>query len=223
MVDTTAQVAAVRRGVRTTTEEGRDVRVQTLTREYPSALQDVWEAVTTPDRIARWFGPITAEARVGGRYQVEGNAGGEVLECAPPAAGEARYRLTWEYGGGVTWLEIDLASVGDDETRFTLTHTGRVEDVPPGFWEQFGPGATGVGWDMGLLGLALHLSEPSASVGAHNAEEWQVGPEGQAFSRSAADAWARAHVEDGGDPADAARAADATYAFYTGQEPPATA
>ncbi|WP_347345381.1 SRPBCC domain-containing protein [Microbacterium sp.] len=216
MVDVNAQVAAVTRGVRTVEREGEPAHVQTLSQEYASPIDDVWDAVTSAERIPRWFLPITGDLRLGGRYQLQGNAGGEVLDCAPPEGGAAGYRVTWEYMGGVSWLAVRLESVGDDRTRLELEHTARAADVPPGFWEQFGPGATGVGWDGGLLGLALHLAG-GPGIAPDEAEAWAATDEGLAFYRGAADAWGRAHAASGADAEAAARAADATYAFYTGQ------
>lgn len=216
MTDVTAQVEAVARDVATIEIDGVPSHVQTLSQEYPSPLDDVWDAVTSADRIPRWFLPVTGDLRLGGYYQLEGNAGGQVLECTPPDGDTARFRVTWEYGGGVSWLVVRLAATGDDATRLELEHTAAVADVPPGFWEQFGPGATGVGWDGGLLGLALHLSG-DGSVTPKTAEAWAFTDEGRAFYRAAADAWGAAHAASGADPEAAARAADSTYAFYTGQ------
>ncbi len=218
MVDVNAQIGAVSRAVRTEDADGEPSHVQTLTQEYASPIDDVWDAVTSAERIPRWFLPVTGDLRLGGRYQLEGNAGGEILECSPPAGGAARYRVTWEFGGGVTWLVVRLSATGDDGTRLELEHTARAADIPPGFWEQFGPGATGVGWDGGLLGLALHLADDT-SVTPDRAEAWAFTDEGKAFYRAAADAWGAAHAASGAADDLAARAADATYAFYTGQAP----
>jgi hypothetical protein len=151
-----------------------------------------------------------------------GNAGGEVLDCPPPADGAAHYRVTWEYGGGVTWLAVRLQALGSDRTRLELEHTARAADIPPGFWEQFGPGATGVGWDGGLLGLALHLAG-DAGIRPEDAEAWALSDEGAEFYRAGADAWGAAHAASGADAAAAARAADATFAFYTGRSADAPA
>ncbi len=218
MVDVNAQVDAVTRDVRTAELNGETSHVQTLSQEYPSPIADVWDAVTSVERIPRWFLPVTGDLRLGGRYQLEGNAGGEVLECAPPSGDAAHYRVTWEYMGGVSWLAVRLVATGDDRTRLELEHTARAADIPPGFWEQFGPGATGVGWDGGLLGLALHLAG-GAGIAPEEAEAWAVTDEGKAFYRGAADAWGRAHAAAGADADAAARAANATFAFYTGQTP----
>ncbi|NYE19126.1 SRPBCC domain-containing protein [Microbacterium immunditiarum] len=220
MVDVNAQVAAVDRGVRDDELDGAPTRVQSLAQTYPSPIDDVWDAVTSGERIPRWFLPVSGDLRLGGRYQLEGNAGGEVLECRPPADGTAGYRVTWEYGGGVSWLDVVLQSVDDGSTRVELIHTARTADVPPGFWETYGPGATGVGWDGGLLGLALHLAG-STDVTPETAEAWAFTDEGKAFYRAAATAWGEAHIRGGGDPEAAHSAADATYRFYTGEPEPA--
>lgn len=220
MVDIQAQLDAVEHEIVTEDVDGYTSHVQTLTQIYPSPIDDVWDAVTSAERIPRWFLPVSGDLRLGGRYQLEGNAGGEIQECAPPSGGEAHVKATWEYGGGVTWLTVRLTAVDDDTTRFELEHVAHADDVPPGFWETYGPGATGVGWDGGLLGLALHLTG-DASVTPETAAEWALTAEGQAFHRGAADAWAAAHVADGADSEAARRAADATYAFYTGEAPPA--
>ncbi|HKP06779.1 MAG TPA: SRPBCC domain-containing protein [Microbacterium sp.] len=221
MVDVQAQLAAVTREIESEEVDGFPSHVQTLAQTYPSPIDDVWDAVTSAERIARWFQPISGDLMLGGRYQIEGNAGGEIQECAPPANGAAHYKATWEYGGGVTWLTVRLTAEGADATRFELEHIARTDDVPAEFWDLYGPGATGVGWDGGLLGLSLHLTGGGGPK-PEDAEAWAFTDEGRAFYRGAADAWGAAHAADGADPAAASRAADNTYAFYTGQTPPAT-
>ncbi|WP_147038535.1 SRPBCC domain-containing protein [Microbacterium aerolatum] len=218
MVDIQKQIDAVERELRTADIDGAPSNVQKIGQRYPSGIDDLWQAVTTPDRIARWFMPVSGDLELGGRYQLEGNAGGEVLECSPPADGTASYRVTWEYGGGVTWLTVRLTEESADRTRFELEHTARTADVPPGMWETYGPGATGVGWDQALLGLSLHLGSVDGSISPAEAEAWQLSDEGKAFTRAAADGWAAAHIAAGADSAAAASAAEATYAFYTGQQ-----
>lgn len=219
MIDVNSQITAVSRELRDEEIDGAPARVQSLAQDYPAAIDDVWEATTDPERIARWFLPVTGELRLGGRYQLEGNAGGEVLECAPPADGRAEYRVTWEFGGGVTWVTVRLVEQGPEHTRFELEHVAKTADVPAEMWDVFGPGATGVGWDGGLLGLALHLGTQAASLSPAEAQAWAFTDEGRAFYRAAADAWGAAHEAAGADPETAARGADATYGFYTGQGP----
>ncbi|KAA9156165.1 polyketide cyclase [Microbacterium lushaniae] len=219
MVDVNTEIDAVTRAVRTEEVDGASCHAQSLTRTYPSPLADVWEATTTAERIARWFAPVEGDLRLGGHYQVVGNAGGTVEACSPPEGDSAAYRLTWEFGGGMSWVTVALRAVGEEATELTLTHIARAEDLPPGFWEQFGPGATGVGWDQGLLGLSLHLTG-APGPRPEDADTWPLTEEGRAFTRRAADAWAHAHIAAGADADAAARAGAATYAFYSGEEPP---
>ena len=89
MVDVIREIEAIQRVVgpgRTAAGEGHTVR---LTRTYDAPIDEVWNALTTPDRINRWFLPISGDYRVGGHFQFEGNAGGKIVSCdaAEPAAG----------------------------------------------------------------------------------------------------------------------------------------
>ncbi len=218
MVDVNTQIEAVTRGVQTTEVDGEPARVQTLVQTFPSPIDDVWDALTSAERIPRWFLPVSGDLRVGGQYQLEGNAGGEVQECLPPNGGAAHYRITWAYGGGAdSWVTVRLAAVSEHETEVELEHIAKVADVPEEMWARFGPSGTGIGWDGGFLGLALHLGGATDGPTPEQAIEWQMSDEGKAFTRESADAWATAHVEDGADVDTARKAADTTYLMYTGQ------
>lgn len=76
MVDVPAQLQSVTRAYRTEERDGEQMHVQSLEQTYPAALADVWEAVTSAERIQRWFLPVSGDLRLDGRYQFEGNAGG---------------------------------------------------------------------------------------------------------------------------------------------------
>ena len=52
---------------------GKPAIVAVATRTYDTTVEDLWEAVTTPARVARWFAPVEGELRQGGRYQIKGN------------------------------------------------------------------------------------------------------------------------------------------------------
>ena len=105
-------------------------------------------------RLPRWFAPVEGDLKIGGRYQVENNAGGEIVQCEPPRM----FSLTWEFGGDVSWVNVELKAQGPEAVRLTLTHTVKLSP----HWEQYGPGAVGVGWELGLLGLALFLADAEA-------------------------------------------------------------
>ena len=139
------------------------------------------------------------ELKEGGRYQLEGNAGGTVTRCDPPHGFDA----TWEMGGDMSWIELRLAEEGNGRTLFRLGHIAHVGDER---WAQFGPGAVGVGWDSGLIGLYLYLTTRQA-VNPVKVAEWSASEEGHRFLTASSDAWYEASVAFGTDPAEARRRA----------------
>ena len=77
----------------------------------------------------------------------------------------------------------------------------------------------GVGWDLALKGLGVHL-ETGAAADPKTAETWPASENGKAFIRgSSDDDWRRAAVAAGDDEAAATAAAQNTAAFYVGQPP----
>ncbi|MFJ4776308.1 SRPBCC family protein [Streptomyces sp. NPDC088762] len=212
MIDVTGQISAVRREVGNRVLEAGEARVVSLSRSYPAELADVWDACTNPERIPRWFLPVTGELKEGGRYQLQDNAGGTVTRCDPPHGFDA----TWEVGDDTTWVELRLTDEGDGRTLFRLTHIGHVDDER---WARFGPGAVGVGWDSSLTGLHLHLSSGRA-VDPAEWDEWSATDEGRRYLTASSDGWYEASVAFGTDPAEARAAADRTTAFYTGEPEP---
>ncbi|MEV6376883.1 SRPBCC family protein [Micromonospora musae] len=209
MIDATEQINAVRRQVGSRTLEAGEARVTTIGQTYDAPVEDVWDACTNAERIPRWFLPISGELRLGGRYQLEGNAGGVVETCDPPHS----FTATWEYGGEVSWIEVRLTPQDGDRTRFELHHIAHVDDDR---WAQFGPGAVGIGWDLGLLGLATYFGAPGAGVRPEEAEAWSASAEGRSFMTLASERWREASVAAGTDPEAARAAAEQVTAFYTG-------
>ena len=217
MVDVDRQIDGVRRELHATQFDGSAAWLQKLTQRYAAPLETAWDALTRPERIEHWFLPVAGDLHTGGTFQLEGHAGGRVLECRPPEAGQGHYTVTWSFGGAPdSWVTVTVSDAGDGLTEVELEHVARAEDLPEGMWEQFGPGATGAGWDGALLGLALELGDQPEGIA--DFEAWQVGPEGLRFARGCADAWAAADAASGTDPATASARAEATFAFYTGQE-----
>ena len=174
MRDLLAEIAETARAVaREGTGDDELIAVR-LRREYPADVADVWEAVTDPTRLARWFAPVSGDLRQGGTFAVEGNADGEIRECTPPST----LVLTW--GGPVSVVTVRLAPTGEG-TALELEHT-----VPAAFAGS-GAGAlfVGPGWDVALLGLALHVA--GEDVGDPAA--WEDGAEVRAANAASIDAW----------------------------------
>ena len=211
MIDVDHQIASAERRVGTRSLAAGEARTLTISRVYDTPADDLWDACTNPERLPRWFLPVSGDLREGGRYQLEGNASGTIERCEPPSTLAA----TWEYGGQVSWIEVRVAAEPDGRSRFTLEHLAHVGDE---IWSQYGPGAVGVGWDQTVLGLSLYLAG-SADLPERDAiEAWQLSEEGLAFTRSSSDRWAQASIGAGADPGEAHAAAARTTAFYTGEQ-----
>lgn len=183
---------------------GRSVVVR---RRYDAPIDDVWDAITDADRLSRWFLPISGDLRVGGSYQLEGNARGEILQCERPRL----VKITWIYGENVTErdvseVEVRLTADGD-ATDLVLEHAAV---FPPEFWDRYGPGAVGVGWDLGLLGLALYLRGSHTDIDG----DWESSPEAQRFSMASSEAWGAALAAYGGSDEEVAAAVRNTSESY---------
>ena len=205
--DVEGHLATVERTVSSFERDGRPARSVTLGRSFPVDLEDLWDAVTNSERIPRWFLPITGELELGGRYQLEENAGGVITACEP----SARYAVTWEFAEDTSWVEVRCTENAEGDARLELTHTM----LHSPHWDQYGPGATGIGWELGLLGLVLHLTRPDEPK--LNEEALAASREGKALIEGSAEAWREAGIAAGEDPDAARAAASRTAAFYTGE------
>jgi uncharacterized protein YndB with AHSA1/START domain len=205
MIDVDHQINTVRRTVGTRVLESGEARVVTVSQSYDTDPADLWDACTNIERIPRWFLPITGDLKVGGQYQLEGNANGTILTCEPPRA----FTATWEYGGNVSWIDVSISADGPGRSRLLLEHIANVGD----HWQEFGPGAVGIGWDLGLVGLAIHLSTGEA-VDPQLGQQWTTSDEGRRFMALSSEAWYDANVAGGADPAWARPAADRCASAY---------
>ena len=199
------------RVVKDAEHEGQSVRVVSGARTYDTEIGDLWDAITNPERIPRWFLPISGELKLGGRYQLEGNAGGSITRCDRPSALD----VTWEYYDNVSWVRVRLEPAATG-TRLTLEHLMGKDEASEEHWKKYGPGATGVGWELGFLALGLHLESGGAAIDPAENERWMASDSGKAFIRDAAKSWGAAHVEAGEDPGTANAMASETAAFYSG-------
>jgi len=115
----------------------------TLIRHIKARPQVVFDAVTTAEGIAQWWGPdagpvLVAEAnpRVGGLYRVrfrmldgtEHESSGEFLEVVPPR----RVVMSWRWKGGAedpgeSRVEITLKAVPEG-TELTFVHSQLVDE-----------------------------------------------------------------------------------------------
>lgn len=192
---------------------GKPALAMVAVRSYDTTVEDLWDAITTPERLARWFGTVDGDLKLGGRYRIEGNASGSITRCERPEA----FDLSWEFMDTITWVTVRLARDGR-RARLTLEHIAHKDAVGPGaeHFKQFGPGAGGVGWDLSLHGLERHLSDRAGAFNFDEGMAWMQSSEGKAFVRASGEAWGTAYAASGADPDEARAQAERTIAFYTG-------
>lgn len=136
----------------------------TLVRRIRARPAIVFDALTTPEGIALWWGPdngpvLLAETdlRVGGRYRVrfrmqdgsEHESSGEYLEVVRPT----RLTMSWRWTGGIedpgeSLVEIDLRPIPEG-TELTFTHSGLHDEDSRRGHEQ--------GWNGALDKLERHF------------------------------------------------------------------
>lgn len=211
MKDLIAELEATSRAVDTATLPAGEAKVVRIERAYPAEVDDVWDAITDPERIARWFLPVSGDLRPGGTYQLEGNAGGEIRACEPPR----RLLLTWIMGeppgpDDSSLVEVVLRPSDDGGTVLVLEHTAV---VPPEMWDRFGPGSVGVGWDLALVGLTAHLAGIDLDP-----QEFERDPATHAAMAASSEAWGRALAATGVDAATVARLVAAVTGFYVPED-----
>ncbi len=127
--------------------------VLTFRRSYPDPPETVWASITESDRLARWFGSFTGDARQGGSVQLvmtaPEDAGGppstvHIEECEPLR----RLRIRVDQDGEPWVIAVELAPSPDG----TVLDFRQV--LPPGF----SPSGAGPGWHWYLDRLGADLA-----------------------------------------------------------------
>jgi uncharacterized protein YndB with AHSA1/START domain len=127
---------------------------------YDAAIEDLWEALTDPDRLARWYGQVEGDLRPGGEFrtyvaaaEIEGT--GRVEVCEPPRRLRVTTRETeesYEHGQGVPpfdeAVEVTLSSDGD-QTILIIEVRGMPLDKIAFY---------GAGWQIHVEHLAAYLA-----------------------------------------------------------------
>ncbi|MCC9308251.1 SRPBCC domain-containing protein [Kitasatospora sp. RB6PN24] len=175
-------------------------------RTYAAGAEEVWAAVATPEGVAQWFLPVSGDLRQGGTFQLEGHAGGDIVECTP----RRRLRLTWVFGDApANEVVVTLSPAEDGRTTLELEHAAPVAGDGVSEFVL----AVGAGWDPALVALGQHLADELLDK-----QWWFESAEARQFTRESVRAWAdvlnRQRIAD---PAVIAKDADETLAFYLGE------
>jgi uncharacterized protein YndB with AHSA1/START domain len=199
MFDMFEELAAIHRDV-VRDDSSETVSVK-LTRTYDADAEDVWDALTNPERLPRWFYPVTGDLEQGGTFQFEGNAGGDIRRCDRPNSFEVTF------GGPDSVIEVRLAESANT-TTLELAHTVPLAMARSGAGALF----VGPGWDGALLGLGIHLRGEAVGDPLEAANS----PEVIEFNRGSISQWTEAIESSGTATAEEiAGAQEAAVAQYT--------
>lgn len=161
-----------------------DAHSAIMRRVYAAPIDEVWSAITDPERINRFFLPVTGDLREGGRFSIEMNADGEILTCDAPHL----LRLTWSFQGAVPdEVEIRLTEV-EGGTQLELEHAS-VREVFVSSDYRTGDWGVGSGWEPPLKYLGMYLA---GELPNKPSLEWYVpSDEDTALARDAGMAWSQ--------------------------------
>jgi len=129
-----------------------DARVAVFTRTYETTIEDLWDACTDPERLRRWYVPITGDLCVGGSFAQTNMGSGTILACDAP------HLLKLSLGGGVDEIELRLSPGAEDgTTTLELQHATTVDSHDIGGQMFDAVFCMGGGYYPRLLALDLHL------------------------------------------------------------------
>ncbi len=118
---------------------------------FDTGIDDVWSALTDPRRLARWYGEVEGDLRLGGEYRARVFASGwegtgRVEACEPPRRLVVTGQEPDQPDGDVT--EVTLAADGD-QTILVLDQRGMPLDYLAAY---------GAGIQVHVEDLAAHLA-----------------------------------------------------------------
>ena len=136
------------------------VGVVRIEERYDTDIDDLWSAITDPDRLARWYGQVEGDLRAGGEFRlyIESNdieSTGRVEACEPPQRLAVTTRETdesYRKGQGVPPFDqgLDATLTADgDQTVLVIEVQGMPLDKIAFY---------GAGWQIHAENLAAHLA-----------------------------------------------------------------
>jgi uncharacterized protein YndB with AHSA1/START domain len=118
---------------------------------FDTDIDDVWSALTDPSRLARWYGEVEGDQRVGGEYRARLFASGwegtgRVEACEPPR----RLLLVVKHSNEADEQVIEVSLTGDgDQTTVVWEERGMPLDLLSAY---------GAGVQIHVEDLADHLA-----------------------------------------------------------------
>lgn len=99
-----------------------------MDRVYATGIDDLWDAITTPARLARWIGSVDGTLAVGGTVRAEFTSHWTGTIRVDVCDAPAHVRVTMDDGAETTTTEAWLTAESDDRTRLVLEERGFTRD-----------------------------------------------------------------------------------------------
>ncbi|HET6626605.1 MAG TPA: SRPBCC family protein [Nocardioidaceae bacterium] len=117
---------------------------------YDTDIDDLWEACTKPERLARWIAEVSGDLRLGGEFDASFTSGwegtGRVDACEPPR----RLLVTTTEAGEPDEQVIEVTLTPDgDRTKLIIEERGLPIDHLAAY---------GAGWQVHAEDLAAYLT-----------------------------------------------------------------
>jgi len=126
---------------------------------YDTGIDDLWSALTDPERLARWYGQVEGDLRPGGEFRVYIEAAdiestGRVEACDPPRRLVVTTRETdesYRRGQGVPPFDqaIEVTSTADGDQTILVIEVRGIPLDKIAFY--------GAGWQIHAENLAAHI------------------------------------------------------------------
>jgi uncharacterized protein YndB with AHSA1/START domain len=124
---------------------------------YDTSVEDLWAAITQPERLARWLGEVSGDLRVGGALRLSFTSSwqgtGTVLECEAPHRVRVANR---EEDGSETEIVATIVAEGSG-ARLVVEEHGLPAD----------PSAYAAGWQV-------HLEDLAAALAGRPTSDWHT-------------------------------------------------
>jgi uncharacterized protein YndB with AHSA1/START domain len=126
---------------------------------YNTNIDDLWSAITDPDRLARWFGEVDGELSPRGEFRVHiadaGDRTGQVKACEPPQRLVVMTRETdesYRRGQGVPPFDAvwEITLTGDGDLTILVIEVKGMPLEKIAFF--------GAGWQIHAENLAAYLA-----------------------------------------------------------------